>query len=103
VGVLGEKAVPRVHRVGAGDLGGADDRRDVEIALGRGGRPDADGFVREAHVERLRVDVRVDRDRANPHLPRRAQHAHRDLTPVRDEDLLEHRAAAQTLRILKSF
>ncbi len=34
LGVLGEEAVAGVDRVGAGDLGRADDRRDVEVALG---------------------------------------------------------------------
>jgi hypothetical protein len=42
VGVLGEESVAGVDGVGAGDLGGADDRRDLEVAFG-GGRPDADG------------------------------------------------------------
>ena len=32
VGVLGEEAVAGVDRLGVGDLGGADDRRDVEVA-----------------------------------------------------------------------
>ena len=34
VGALGEEAVAGMDRVGAGDLGGAQDRRHVEVAVG---------------------------------------------------------------------
>src|SRR2546425_3005675 len=41
VGVLGEKAVSRMDRLGIGDLGGADDRRNVQVAGARWRWPDA--------------------------------------------------------------
>ena len=37
--VLGEEAVARMHRVGAGDLAGGEQRRNVEVAVARGGGP----------------------------------------------------------------
>ena len=73
LGVLGEEAVAGVDRVGGGDLGGADDRRDVEVALGGRGRADAHGLVGEAHVERARVDLGVDGDRLDAELAARAE------------------------------
>ena len=97
-GVLGEKAVARVDRVGAGDLGGGDDRRDVEVALRRAARADAHRLVGEAHVERARVGLGVHGDGADAELAARADDAQRDLAAVRDEDLLEQRALAQLLR-----
>ena len=97
LGVLREEAVARVDGVGGGDLGGADDGRDVEVALARRRGPDAHGLVGEAHVERARVDLGVDGDGLDAELAARAQDAQRDLAAVGDEDLLEHRAAAPRL------
>jgi len=53
VGVLREKAVARMDRLRVGDLGGADDRRDIEVARGRGRRSDADRFIGELDVLRF--------------------------------------------------
>ena len=50
VGVLGEEAVAGMDRLGIGDLGGADDRRDVEVARRRWRRADAHRLVGELHV-----------------------------------------------------
>ena len=61
-GALGQEAVAGMNRVGAGDLGGADDRRDVEIAVGAARRADADVLVGEAHVQRVLVGLGVDGD-----------------------------------------
>ena len=38
-GVLGQEAVARMHGIGAGDLAGRDEGRDVEIAIAAGGGP----------------------------------------------------------------
>ncbi len=89
LGVLREEAVAGVDRVGAGDLGRRDDRRDVEVGLLRRGRPDADALVGELDVQRVGVDRRVDRDGADPELARSADHPQRDLAAVGDQDLLE--------------
>ena len=47
VGALGQEAVAGMDRVGAGDFGGADDRRHVEVAVGAARRADADVLVGE--------------------------------------------------------
>ena len=54
LGVLGQEAVAGVDGVGAGDLGGADERGHVQVAGARRRRPDADLLVGEADVQRSR-------------------------------------------------
>jgi len=89
-GVLGEKAVARMNRLGAGDLAGGDDRGDVEIALGRGRRADAHALVGQAHVHGAGVGFRVHGDGGDSHFLAGAVNAKRDLAAVGDEDLVEH-------------
>ena len=48
LGILGQEAIARMDRVGAGDLGGSQDLRLLQIAFGGWRRPDADAFVCEA-------------------------------------------------------
>ena len=79
-----------MNRVGAGDLGGRDEARNVEVGLARRRRPDADVVVGEAHVQRFAVGLGVDGDRLHAELAARADDAQRDLAAVRDEDFLEH-------------
>ena len=89
-GVLGEEAVARMDRVGAGDLAGGDDRRDVEVALARRRRADADALVGEPHMHGVGVGRRMDGDRRDADLLAGAEHAERDLAAVGDQDLVEH-------------
>src|SRR5690606_26104514 len=90
VGVLREEAVARVDGHGVGDLGRADDRGDVEVALGGGRGTDAHGLVGEQHVLLLAVLLGEDRDGADPELAAGAQDAQRDLAAVGDYDLFQH-------------
>ena len=92
LGVLGQEAVARVDRLRAGDLGGGDDGRDVEVGFGGGRRADADALVREADVHGVAVGFGMDGHRVDAHLLARAVHAEGDLATVRNEDFLEHRA-----------
>ena len=62
VGALREEPVAGMNRVGAGDLGGAQHRRHVQVAVGAARRPDADILVREADVQRVLVGLGVDGD-----------------------------------------
>jgi hypothetical protein len=50
IGVLRQEAVTGVDGFSVGHLGGRDDRRHVEITLGRCGWPDANGFVSQLDV-----------------------------------------------------
>ena len=90
VGALGQEAVAGMDRVGAGDFGGADDRRHVQIAVGAARRADADVLVGKAHVQRVLVGFRIHRDGLDAELAAREDHAQRDLSAVGDQDFLEH-------------
>ena len=89
VGVLGEEAVARVHRVGARLLRDRDDLVDVEVGLGRGGAAQRVGLVGEPDEQGVTVGVGVDRHAPDSGVLARADHADRDLAAVRDEDLLQ--------------
>src|SRR5439155_13622198 len=94
--VLGEEAPAGVNGLAAGGGRRRDQRRDAEIALGRLRRPDADGPVREPHVERVVVGGRVDGDGLDVQLVQRANDAHGDLASIRDENALEHAQTASS-------
>ena len=55
VGVFRQEAVTGVNGVGVRYLGGTDDGRDVEVAVGGAVGPDADGFVGQADVHQVAV------------------------------------------------
>ncbi len=90
VRVLGQEAVARVDGDRVGDLGGGDQGRDVEVAVGGFGRADADRFVREAHVLEVTIGGGVHRHGLDAELAAGAQDAQRDLATVGDEDLVQH-------------
>ena len=94
-GVLGEEAVAGMDGLGAAAAGDVEDLVDVQVGLAGGRRADVVGLVRLAHVERGAIDVGEDGDRADTHLAAGANHAHRDLTAIGDQDLLEHRSAPE--------
>ena len=90
VRALGEEPVAGMNRVGAGDLGGADDRRHVQVRIAARRRTDAHGIVGKPHVQAVLVGLRIDRDGLNAQFAAGADHAQRDLAAVRDQDLFEH-------------
>ena len=98
--VLGEKAVAGMDGVGAGDLGGGDEARDLEVGVARRRGADADVVVGEADVQRLAVGLGVDGDRLDAELAAGANDAQRDLAAICDQDFLEHAAdqAAEAIR-----
>ena len=55
IGALGQESVSGMNGVGACNLGGADDGRDVEVAVGAARRADAHVFIGKADVERVLV------------------------------------------------
>ena len=85
-----QEAVAGMDRVGAGDFRGADDRRDVQIALGAARRADAHVLVGEPHVQRVLVGLRIHRHGLDAELAARDDDAHRDLAAVRDQDFFKH-------------
>jgi hypothetical protein len=81
-----------MDRIGIRDLGRGDDRGDVEVALGAGGRADADRLVGLAQVERIGVGRGVDGHGLDAELAAGADHALCDLAPVGDQDAPEHQS-----------
>src|SRR5690606_18296129 len=62
VGVFRKEAVARVDGVDIGNLGGADDARDIEVAFRRGRRADADRLVGQVDMRGVAVGGGIDRD-----------------------------------------
>ncbi len=90
VSVLGEESVTRVDGLRAAALRDLEDPLHPEVGLGGGRWTAGVGLVGVAHVEGVAVHVGVDGHRLDAHFVAGADHPHRDLAPVGDEDLLEH-------------
>ena len=87
VAVLREESVPGMDRVRARRLRGPDVLLRVQV------RGDLDTLVGRTRVQRARVVGRHDGNRLDPELSARAEHAHRDLASIGDEQPLDrHRA-----------
>ncbi len=85
-GVLGEKAVAGMDRIGPSGRGDLEDLLGVQIGLGRGRRSHVPGLVGQLHVQRVAIEVRIDGNRVDAHLLGGADDPHRDLSPVGDEE-----------------
>jgi hypothetical protein len=94
LGVLRQEAVARMHGVGAGDFAGRDDLVDVQIAVARWRRPDADALVGEAHMHGVGVGGRMHHHRLDAEFLAGAQHPKGDFAAIGDEDFLKHHQPA---------
>ena len=90
--VLRKETVAGMDGVYVGDFGGADNLRDIEIALGTARGPDANGFIGKTDVERMAIGFGIDGDRADAQLFARCKDAERNLTTIGNKDFLEHGA-----------
>ena len=88
--ILGQKSVAGMHGVGAGDLAGRQDGGNVEVAVLRRGRADADALVGKAHMHGVGVGGGMHGHRRNAELLAGAQHPQRDLAAIGDQDFIEH-------------
>ena len=79
-----------MDRVDIGDLGGADDRWNVQITQRQLWRTDADGFIGKAHVQGVAVGFAVNRDSFDSEFFAGADHPKGDFTAIGDKDLIEH-------------
>src|SRR5687767_15827500 len=79
-----------MNGIGAGDLRRRDDAGDVQIALTRESRPDADVVIGIAYVKRIAVCFRVNGDGLETELFAGDDDAKRNLAAVGDENLIEH-------------
>lgn len=90
MGVLREESVPRMDGIHVGDLGGADDAVDAQVAFRGRTLSDADGLVGHVDVHGIGVGFGVDRDGPDVQFLASADDAHGDFPAIGDEDLLEH-------------
>ena len=90
--VLRQEAVAGMHRIGAGDLAGREQRGNVEVAVLRRRRTDADALVGEPHMHGVGVGGRVHRDGRDAELLAGAQDAKGNLAAIGDQDFVEHGA-----------
>ena len=79
-----------MNGVDVGDFGGADHLWNVQVTLARTRRPNAHGFIRKAHVQRVAVRLGIDRDRGDTQFLARIDHAQGDLTAIGYEDFSKH-------------
>ena len=91
VGVLREEAVAGMDRLGVGDFGGADDRRDVEVTVGRARRPDTHRLIRELDILGLAVGHGVQGHGADAERAAGALDAQRNLAAVGYDDFFDHK------------
>ncbi|OQA04042.1 MAG: hypothetical protein BWY69_00128 [Planctomycetes bacterium ADurb.Bin401] len=96
--VLGQEAVARMHRIGAGDLAGGEQRRNAEIAVLGGRWPDADALVGEAHMHRIGIGRGMHGNGRDAEFLAGAQHAQGDLAAVGNQDFVKHRARPSVSR-----
>src|SRR5262245_32658983 len=78
-----------MHGIGAGLRRGVQDPLDVQITVAWRTRTDRVRAVRQAHVERRAIALRIDGDGRDGHVAAGADHAHRDLAAVGDQNFLQ--------------
>ena len=75
--------------IGIGDLSRRHQMRDVEVRIPAGRATDAHGLIGEFDVEAVLVGRGIYRDGLDTHFAAGSDHTKGDLTPVRDQYLLE--------------
>ena len=88
--ILSEKAVAGMDRFGARRTCRVEDRLNREITAGSGRRTDADCAIRERHVQRTGVGVRIHGHRLDAQLAARTDDADRDLAAIGNQQTTEH-------------
>ena len=71
-------------------LRGVQKSHNRQVAFGGAGRPDQVGLVGQPDVGGETIGLRVYRHRLDAQLAAGADDAHRDLTPIGDQDFLDH-------------
>ena len=89
-GALGEKAIARMHRLGAALLASGHDLLDDQVALRRGRRADGYGGVGHFHMQRVAVGLGIDRNGFDAHAARGFDDPAGDLAAIGNQDSLEH-------------
>ena len=91
---LGQEAIARVDRIGAGVLGRLNDLVRQQIGLRSGRRAEMNRLVRQLDMRAARIGIRIDRDRGDAHLLGRTHDPASDLAAIGDQDFLEHQISS---------
>jgi hypothetical protein len=91
--VLGEKAVAGMHGIGAGDLAGRKQGRDVEIRILGRRRPDAHALVGKAHMHGVGIGGGMYGNGGDAEFLASAQDAKCDLAAIGYQNFIEHAAS----------
>ena len=84
VRILRKESVARMDGVDVRDFRRADHLRNIQIAFAAARRPDADRFIRKAHVQRVAVRLRIHRDRLHAEFPASRQNTQSDFAAIGD-------------------
>jgi|GEM_PF-3479067 len=79
-----------MNRIHIRNLGRADHGRNIQVALSRARRTDADSLVGKAHVQRMPVRLAIDSDRANAHFLAGVDDTQRNFAAIGDEYFTKH-------------
>jgi hypothetical protein len=90
LGVLRQEPIARMDRLRARGERSGDDLLAHKVALTRRRRPDMHRLIGLPHMQRLGVGIRIDRDRADTHLARRADNPAGNLAAIGDEEGFDH-------------
>ncbi len=82
VGIFRQEAVTRMDGFRPGDFGRRQDRRNIQIAVFRCGRADADGFVCQADMHGIGIGGGMHRDSFDAHFAAGALNTQRDFATV---------------------
>ena len=102
-GVLGQEAVSRMHRFGAGLLAGGDDLVHRQVGFLRRRRPDADRLVGHGHVHRILVRLGIYGDSLDAHLAGGLDHSASDLATVCNQYFFEHAMSSIQREAMNDF
>ena len=89
--VLRQKPIARVDGLCPSGLGGGQDALPAQVALGRRGRAQVDGFVAGLHMPSSGIGIGIHRHRGDAQLAGGGRHPASDLAAVGNQNLLEHR------------
>ena len=76
--------------VDVGNFSSGDDGGNIQVAFGKAGWPDADGFVGKANMERVAVGFTVDGDGAHAELAAGVQDAQRNFSAIGNQYFTKH-------------
>src|SRR5579883_557105 len=90
MGVLSQETVTGMDSVYISNLGGADDAVDSQVTFASGSAANANRFVRQLNVHRIRVGLGIDGHCANVQLFAGSDNPYSDLASVCYQHFLEH-------------